>query len=305
MLKACREIIFLWLQKLTPQHGLSRAIGFFANSRLQFIKTPLIDWFISKYNVNMDEAVCPNGEKYANFNDFFTRPLRANCRPICNEKNAISSPADGVISQLGNICDDKIFQAKGHNFNLSQLLATAEDSVLKQFKNGKFMTIYLSPKDYHRVHMPLPARLQSMTYVPGKLFSVNEVTTRRQGNLFANNERMVAIFQTQAGPMAMIMVGAMIVAAIETVWHGQVAPSKSGIQHWDYQTIGKNIYLDQGQEMGRFKLGSTVILLFAKDTAQWLSSLDADSPLLMGQAIGQTLPTTAVDYAAATNTLTN
>lgn len=284
------EICFLWVQRIVPQHLLSRAVGFFAESRLEFIKTPLINWFIRTYQVDMDEAICANVSQYPNFNLFFTRALGADARPLCEQTNSIASPADGAISQLGNIDQENLFQAKGHCFSLSDLLGSRDQDTLAQFKDGKFMTIYLSPKDYHRVHMPVSGQLRKMTYIPGKLFSVNSVTTRHQANLFANNERMVAYFETESGPMAMIMVGAMIVAAIETVWHGKVAPSREGMQEWDYARMGKNISLNKGDEMGQFYLGSTVILLFGKNAMQWDSNLYCDKVTRMGEQIGLSLP---------------
>ncbi|PCJ12941.1 MAG: phosphatidylserine decarboxylase [Gammaproteobacteria bacterium] len=284
------EMSFLWAQRIIPQHALSRAIGFFAESQLEFIKTPLINWFIKTYQVNMDEAICANPSQYPNFNLFFTRALGADARPLCEQANSIACPADGAISQLGNIDQDNLFQAKGHTFNLKELLGSNDKDTLAQFQDGKFMTIYLSPKDYHRVHMPVTGQLKKMTYIPGKLFSVNSVTTRHQPKLFANNERMVAYFETESGPMAMIMVGAMIVAAIETVWHGKVAPSREGMKEWDYARMGQEFRINKGDEMGQFYLGSTVILLFGKDAMHWDSNLYPDRITVMGEQIGQTLP---------------
>lgn len=284
------ETCFLWVQRAAPQHLLSRTVGLFAESEIGFIKGPLIRWFINTYQVNMDEALCANVNQYPNFNRFFTRALGANARPLCDQANSLACPADGAISQFGNIDDDTLFQAKGHTFTLKDLLGSSDNDTLAQFRNGKFMTIYLSPKDYHRVHMPANGQLRKMTYIPGKLFSVNSVTTRHQPQLFANNERMVAYFDTDAGPMAMIMVGAMIVAAIETVWHGKVAPNREGMQEWDYQRMGQDIRLNKGDEMGQFCLGSTVILLFGKDAMYWDNRLYCDRPTQMGEQLGLSLP---------------
>jgi len=232
----------------------------------------------------MSIAAEPNASTYQNFNEFFTRPLADGQRPICDETNAIVFPADGCISQIGAINNGHIFQAKGQEYSLLELVGGDID-IAKQFVDGSFATVYLSPKDYHRVHMPLGGTLQTMTHVPGDLFSVNETTASHVPRLFARNERVVALFNTEHGPMAVILVGAMIVASIETVWAGLVTPKKKQIQTTHYNNTD-DIYLEKGEEMGRFKLGSTAIVLFGKNTAEWNSDLIANSPVIMGEKMG-------------------
>ena len=222
------------LQYLIPQHLLSRLIGILANSHLAWLKNLMIASFIKYYNVDLSSAEETNISKYATFNDFFTRKLKDSNRPISQNENTIVSPADGIISQIGDINNDLLLQAKGHKYNLNSLLT--EENLASRFVDGKFATIYLSPKDYHRVHMPITGTLQEMIYVPGKLFSVNAETAEQVPNLFARNERVISIFETQIGKMAVIMVGAMIVASIHTAWASKVAPNKSKtIQKWDYR----------------------------------------------------------------------
>jgi len=229
----------------------------------------------------MDEAAEPNPEAYAHFNDFFTRELKADARPFVDEKGSIACPADGCISQIGDIELGRIFQAKGHRFSMKELLGGSNE-VAELFDGGKFATIYLSPKDYHRVHMPVTGTLKEMIYVPGKLFSVSPLTAYEVPRLFARNERMIAIFDTEHGPMAMILVGAMIVASIETVWAGLVTPPKRELKQIDY---GYQPKLKKGEEMGRFKLGSTVILLFGANKVSWAEQLQANVDVRMGELL--------------------
>ena len=227
---------------------------------------------------------------YRNFNEFFTRPLKAHVRPICTEPSAIACPVDGSVSQLGPVEDDAIFQAKGHHYSLGQLLAQ-QTQWIEKFRDGSFSTIYLSPKDYHRIHMPVNGTLKQMTYVPGKLFSVSPTTTRMVPDLFARNERVLCFFETPAGPMAMILVGAMIVGSMETVWHGVVTPPHTKqIKHWHYDSTNHQIKsgivdLNKGDEMGRFNMGSTVILLFGKDAIHWSNTIKSGSAVEMGVKI--------------------
>jgi phosphatidylserine decarboxylase len=279
-----KNFCFIALQYLLPQHVLSRLAGFLAETKITWIKQAFIDWFIQRYNVDMSIAAEPNASTYQNFNEFFTRPLANGQRPITEDTNAIACPADGCISQIGSINNGHIFQAKGQEYSLLELVGGDVD-IAKQFVDGSFATVYLSPKDYHRVHMPLGGTLQTMTHVPGNLFSVNETTASHVPRLFARNERVVALFNTEHGPMAVILVGAMIVASIETVWAGLVTPKKKYIQTTHYNNTD-DIHFEKGEEMGRFKLGSTAIVLFGKDAAEWNNDLAANSPVMMGEKMG-------------------
>lgn len=280
-----KTFLFITLQYLLPQHALSRLAGVIAETRIEWIKQPFINWFIQRYQVDMSIAKEPDPCSYSNFNEFFTRPLADGQRPIAESTNAIVCPADGCISQIGNIHNGHIFQAKGQEYSLLELVGGDVD-MAKQFVDGSFATIYLSPKDYHRVHMPLSGTLQTMIHVPGDLFSVNETTAGNVPRLFARNERVIALFDTESGPMAVILVGAMIVASIETVWAGLVTPIKKCVQTTHYQQQ-ETIYLNKGEEMGRFKLGSTAIVLLGKDAAKWNDDLIANSPTVMGTKIGE------------------
>lgn len=274
------EKLFIKLQHLVPQHALSRLIGRIASCENTWVKNTFIAWFIKRYNVDMKLAAEENPHAYACFNDFFTRALKLGARPICREPHAIVCPADGAISQLGKIIDGRIFQAKGQDYTAQELLG-GDESLAKEFADGDFATVYLAPKDYHRVHMPYGGKLRSMVMVPGDLFSVNTVTANNVPRLFSRNERAVAIFDTDIGPMAVVLVGAMIVAGIETVWDGTVAPiANRNIQtsHYPFQ----NIVLEKGDEMGRFKLGSTAIILFAKDKVKWEPQFVAGSVTRVG-----------------------
>ena len=280
-----KTFCFIALQYLLPQHGLSRLAGFLAETKITWIKQHFINWFIQRYDVDMSIAAEPDASTYQNFNDFFTRPLADGQRPITDETNAIACPADGGISQIGSIHNGHIFQAKGQEYSLLELVGGDID-MAKQFVDGSFATVYLSPKDYHRVHMPLDGTLKTMIHVPGDLFSVNETTANNVPRLFARNERVVALFETAHGPMAVILVGAMIVASIETVWAGLVTPKKKHIQTTHYNHTDE-IHLKKGEEMGRFKLGSTAIVLFGKEAATWNDTLEANSAVMMGEKMGQ------------------
>lgn len=275
---------FAYLQYLLPQHLLSRLAGVLASARSG--RTLLMRAFIKRYRVDMSEAVTTRLEDFADFNAFFTRALRPECRPLAPAVNAVLCPADGSISQLGIISGERIFQAKGHDYTIAELLG-GEQELADRFRDGAFVTVYLSPRDYHRVHIPLAGKLQSMTYVPGKLFSVNHATAAHVPRLFARNERVVCLFDTAAGPMAVIMVGAMIVAAIETVWCGQVCPGSGSRKMYsrDYRAQEPPLEYAAGAEIGRFKLGSTAIVLFAGGAVELEPSLTADSPVRMGQLL--------------------
>ncbi len=277
-----KDTLFIALQRLLPHHLVSRLIGQLAASETPFIKQQFITRFARHYGVNMSEAAIEDLAQYRSFNDFFTRALKADARPICDEAHAIVSPADGAISQLGRIDSGRIFQAKGQHFSVAEL--TACDQAAKTFAEGQFMTVYLSPKDYHRVHMPLAGTLRKMTFIPGKLFSVNQSTAEHVPRLFARNERVVCEFEAEAGPMVVVLVGAMIVASIQTVWAGTVAPLQSRIHTTPYPSAAPT--LTKGAEMGRFLLGSTAVVLLPKDASDWAPDLAAGSPVQMGQKVG-------------------
>lgn len=276
--------LFVYSQYLTPQHLLSRSIGKLADCELKSIKDPFIRWFIKRYGVDMNEAALERPEDFRHFNDFFTRALKPDARTIDPRDNCLISPVDGTISQRGDIKQGRVFQAKGQHFNVVELLG-GDTERAQAFMGGQFATIYLSPKDYHRIHMPLTGTLREMVYVPGKLFSVNPVTTEKVPALFARNERVVALFDTAIGPVAMVLVGAMIVASIETVWSGLVAPLKRQVHTTQYGAQQSDIQLEKGAEMGRFKLGSTVVLLTPKDTLNFTDSLQANSSVRLGEAL--------------------
>jgi len=296
--------LFALLQHLLPQHLLSRLVGRLADSRIGWIKNSFILLFNRIYAINMSEAAEESPTAYPSFNAFFTRALKPEARPIDLDPSLLVSPVDGAISQLGKIDYGRIFQAKGHSYSLTSLLGGNQDRA-QPFINGQFATIYLSPKDYHRVHMPIEGRLLEMVYVPGDLFSVNNATVAEVPNLFARNERLVAIFDTAAGPMAMVLVGAMIVAGIETVWSGQMAPKLRTIETSRYDSHSPEpIILAKGAEMGRFKLGSTVILLFGAKNIEWLKQYHTGNNTRLGQPLASLLragqPSSHIETATAT-----
>ena len=255
-----------------------------ANCKIVFVKNFLINIFIKKYNVDMSEAEQKTAADFSCFNDFFTRSLAAGKRPLAQDPGAIVCPVDGAVSAIGDIEAGQVFQAKGKSFSLTALLG-GNPKLSALFNSGKFATLYLSPRDYHRIHMPITGTLEEMIYVPGKLFSVNQTTAENIDNLFARNERVICIFETELGPMALILVGAMIVASIETVWAGQVAPSKLS-QHDEHYREQAPIVIRKGEEMGRFKLGSTAIVLFPPDMMNWDAALQTNSAIRLGQCLG-------------------
>ncbi|MBE8716263.1 archaetidylserine decarboxylase [Cellvibrio polysaccharolyticus] len=277
--------LFCLLQHLTPQHALSRATGWFGRTQNTWVKNTFINWFVKRYNVDMSLAQEENPLAYASFNDFFTRRLKDGARPIDSNPSSIVSPADGAISQLGDIVNGRIFQAKGQSYTTTELLG-GDAELAAEFDQGSFATVYLSPRDYHRVHMPYSGVLRTMVAIPGDLFSVNTATAQEVPRLFSRNERVVAIFDTDIGPMAVVLVGAMIVAGIETVWAGEVAPFKRHIETTRYRGLDRNISLAKGDEMGLFKLGSTAVVLFAKDRMQWDPHYEAGTPTVMGVGMG-------------------
>lgn len=271
-------------QYLTPKHALTSFAGSLANATTPWVKDYLISWFIQKYQVNMHEAIHEDPAAYACFNDFFIRHLKPECRPLASADIVV--PVDGCVSEIGAIEADQIIQAKGRYYSVQELLA-CDPKRAQQFHQGRFATLYLSPKDYHRVHMPIGAELLSMTYVPGALFSVQPAAVRLIPGLFARNERLVVWFETAAGLMAMVLVGATIVGAIGTAWGGDVKRSKKSV-HFDYQKTKNGKTLGQGEEMGYFKLGSTVVVLFANgDKVAWDERLKAGSALRLGEEMGR------------------
>ncbi len=276
------DSLFILLQHLLPQHLLSRCVGKLARSESAAIKSFIIRQFIKQYKVDLSEAVYENADDYPSFNAFFTRALKEEARPLADAD--VVSPADGAISQIGHIRGSDLLQAKGQYFSLHNLLGR-DATLTSEFINGDFATIYLSPKDYHRVHMPVTGTLRKTCYIPGQLYSVNQTTSERVPGLFARNERLVCVFDTDMGPMAVILVGAMIVAAIETVFAGQVTPLPHKIQQQNY-ALDKPITLEKGAELGRFSLGSTAIVLFAKQQCRWHKSAKAGQAVRMGEALG-------------------
>ncbi len=292
-----KNILFIFFQHIIPQQLLSRLAGHVAEFTAPWFRKRLIHWFIKRYKVDMSIAENPAPYTYRQFNDFFTRLLAEGQRPIDKARHSIVSPADGCISQLGEIKHGRIFQAKGQEYSLQELIG-GSDALAAPFKNGRFATVYLSPKDYHRVHMPIAGTLTQMLHVPGDLFSVNETSANNVPRLFARNERVVCLFETALGPMAVILVGAMIVASIEVPWAGLITPVKKQVRSWYYPSIKSSatdhnsfapIHLEKGEEVGRFKLGSTAIVLFGNNVMDWDPNLAAQSPVIMGQAMGQAM----------------
>lgn len=274
-------------QYLLPHHLLSRLM--FAATRIRFPpwKNWLIQGFIRYYGVDMRIAEEPNPARYPDFNSFFTRALRAEARSVVEDPRAVACPVDGTVSQVGEISQGFLYQAKGRNYSLSQLLA-GDPQLLDMFTDGSFITLYLSPKDYHRIHLPLDGKLNKMVYVPGRLFAVNPSSTRVVTNLFTRNERLISLFETTAGPMALVMVGAIFVGSLQTVWAGRLTPSsKRTLQTWYYDSEDpvSNRY-SKGAEIGRFNMGSTVILLFGPAGIGWSPTLQPGTHMQMGQRIG-------------------
>ncbi|VWX57627.1 archaetidylserine decarboxylase [Sphingorhabdus sp. 109] len=270
-------------QYILPKRGLTSLAGRIAEAERGALTTRLIRWFVGKYAVDMSEAGNPDIASYNSFNAFFTRPLKAGARPITEADFAC--PVDGAISQLGAIDDQRILQAKDHLFTTTALLG-GDTALAAEFRNGSFANVYLSPKDYHRIHMPCDGRLESMTYVPGALFSVNPATARRVPNLFARNERVICVFESpEHGTFAMVLVGATIVGSMATVWHGVVKPKPANkITQWTY--ADQNIALKKGEEMGRFLLGSTVVMLFRPNTIAFSADWAPERPVRLGETMG-------------------
>lgn len=284
------SFLFAIIQYLLPHHLLSRIMHWIMRSRHFPFRDLFAKTYIRIYKVNMQETIEPdytNRQVYPNFNSIFTRPLRPDVRPIIDQEKNIVSPVDGTVSQAGILNGNQILQAKKHTYTLEKLLGNSS-SLTQSFENGCFATLYLSPRDYHRVHMPLSGRLTKMIHIPGRLFSVSPGTVEAVPDLFARNERVVCVFDTSTGPMAVIMVGAIFVGSIETIWAGEITPPKGkSITITDYATTNSPIQLERGQELGRFNMGSTVILLFGAECMQWTTNLDPGTNLLMGQSIGE------------------
>ena len=271
-------------QYIMPQLYLTQLAGWFAQQKWGAVTHFVIKAFAKKYNVDMSEAKKENFSDYESFNQFFIRELKDDARKINENPTALCLPADGRVSQIGHIDDERLLQAKGHFFSLSDLLA-GDEELVNTFKNGEFATIYLSPRDYHRVHMPCDATLRKMIYVPGDLFSVNPFLAEHVPNLFARNERVICVFDTAFGPMVQILVGATITASMSTVWAGVINPPRTGeVKVWTYQGDSA-IKLTKGQEMGAFQLGSTVINLFPANSVTLAEHLEVDIPVRMGEIL--------------------
>ncbi len=270
------------LQYLLPKQAITAFGGSIASARWGSVTTGIIRWFVGKYGVNMAEAANPDIASYPSFNEFFTRPLKAGARPLAQAD--LVCPVDGAVSQLGAIERDQIFQAKGHHYSTTALVG-GDAQLAAKFDDGHFACIYLSPRDYHRIHMPCDGRLRRMIYVPGDLFSVNPTTARGVPGLFARNERVVCVFESAQGPFVLTLVGATIVGSMATTWHGVVNPPRTGaVREWRYDD--QPIHFKQGDEMGRFLLGSTVVLLFPKSGLKFNPSWVATTPTRLGEAMG-------------------
>lgn len=276
-----KKQLFIRAQNLVPQQQLSRVVGKVAASENLIIKNIAIQAFKAQYGIDLSIAQQTDALKYKSFNEFFTRALKEGVREIDTDATSIVSPADGEISQLGTVKAGDVFQAKGQSFSVEKLIG--DPQLAAPFKNGEFVTVYLSPRDYHRVHMPFAGTLTETLYIPGELFSVNQTTAENVPGLFARNERMVCLFDTELGRMAVVLVGAMIVAGIETVATGKVKPS--GRVELEHHALA----LEKGDELGRFYLGSTAIVLFEQNKMNWDAQFKANSVVVMGEALGHTL----------------
>jgi phosphatidylserine decarboxylase len=269
-------------QYLLPKQALTVLAGRIAGAQGGRFTSRLIRWFVQRYDVNMEEALNPDMASYPSFNEFFTRALCEGARPLADAD--FICPVDGAISQFGTIEHDQIFQAKGHRYSTTALVG-GDNALAAQFEHGSFATLYLSPRDYHRIHMPCDGRLTRMIYVPGALFSVNPTTARGVPGLFARNERVVCVFESAHGPFVLTLVGATIVGSMATVWHGVVNPPRSQtVREWRYDD--QEIVLKKGEEMGRFLLGSTVVMLFPRGVLEFNPEWTATRAIRMGEAMG-------------------
>ena len=270
-------------QYLLPKQALTALAGKFATARAGGLTTSVIRWFVGRYQVDMSEAANPDIASYSSFNEFFTRPLKPGARPLAPA--AFICPVDGAISQFGAIERDQIFQAKGHSYTTTALVG-GDAELARQFADGDFATLYLSPKDYHRIHMPCDGRLLRMIHVPGALFSVNPTTARGVPGLFARNERVVCVFESDHGPYVLALVGATIVGSMATVWHGVVNPPRPGhLRDWSYGD--RELRYRQGEEMGRFLLGSTVVMLFPRGVMKFNAGWAPQRPIRLGEKMGE------------------
>jgi phosphatidylserine decarboxylase len=280
--------LFAAVQYLLPTHLLSRLVHWFMRLEIPWLTQFVITRFMAAYGISLAEAQVEDPAGFHSFNEFFTRSLKGGSRPQPSDPASLACPVDGRIYHLGTVSQGRIFQAKGQSFSLNELLG-GDPARAACFENGQFATIYLAPNNYHRIHMPLDGTLREMVHVPGRLFSVNPATARAMPNLFARNERVAAIFDTPAGPMAMVLVGALFVGSIETVWAGEITPpAGSRIAVTRYPQDGNEpVSLSRGAEMGRFNMGSTVILLFGPSALQWVDGLASHMPVRMGQALAR------------------
>jgi phosphatidylserine decarboxylase len=272
------------LQALLPQHTLARVVYVLARARTRWLKNLLIRAFVRAFAVDLGDAEHTEPTAYPTFNAFFTRALRPAARPLPASPELLACPVDGTVSQAGEIDGDRLFQAKGQRYALRALLA--DDAALAaQFGDGSFATIYLAPHNYHRIHMPAAGTLREMIYVPGRLYSVNAGTERAIAGLFARNERVLCLFDTAAGPLAVVLVGALIVGSMQTAWHGEVRAAPRQIRRWSYAEPRPQ--LGRGAELGRFNVGSTVILLYGPGRVQWDPAIRAGAPVRLGQVLGR------------------
>ena len=283
--------LFVSMQYLLPQHALSRVVMAATRVRVRWIKDALIGAFLRGYSPDLGDAAEPDAHAFESFNAFFTRALRDGARPLAGGASTLACPVDGTVSQAGPIDGNRIFQAKGHHYSLEALLAGAAPGWAAGFRDGSFATIYLAPYNYHRIHMPNDGVLREGWYVPGRLFSVNGTTAAAVPGLFARNERVVLIFDGDCGPFAVILVGALFVGSMTTVWHGDVTPRRGRQpERLPLNPTGHPLALSRGAELGRFNMGSTVILLYGKDRAELLARCAPGQVVRMGEAIGHTLP---------------
>lgn len=275
----------VYLQYLLPQHLISALFGKLANTQNHQIKSFLIKHFIKRYQVDMTQAEIEDWHQYPNFNSFFTRKLKASARHISPEQQMAICPVDGTVAEIGDIYHGKLLQAKGSYYELTHLLGN-NHHLAADFNDGRFATLYLAPRDYHRIHMPIDGRLLQTIFIPGHLFSVNRMTTDLIPNLYTRNERLICIFETEVGKMAVILVGAMIVGSMQVSWMDEPVYS-SQIKITDFTDASNVHYLSKGEELGYFKLGSTVILLFEKNTIEWLSSFKSGTEVQFGQNLAK------------------
>lgn len=273
--------LFVWFQYLLPQHALSRLVLLATRVRTPWFKNWLVRGFLKLYPIDMTEAAQSDPLSFGSFNEFFTRALKAGARTVAADLTAIACPADGTISEAGEIDGERLLQAKGRSFSLTELLAAQPWA--RSFEGGSFATIYLAPFNYHRVHMPLRGELKETVYVPGRLFSVNAITASHVPKLFARNERVLTLFDTAFGQVALVMVGALNVGSIATVWAGDITPAAHRVMT---RLPGRDLSLEKGAELGRFNMGSTVILLFQQGRARWLGDVRAGAIVRLGQSLG-------------------